>query len=180
MAREATVEADGRPRDVRLQVQFRGDTAHRPASQGRDQLPGALRGLRVHAGALRRRLPLVRGTVRDQQLRLDELLATKLRALYQRKQGRDLFDLATALGRPGVSPERIVAAFSKYMEHGKHKVTRALFEKNMAEKLLDPEFTADIGPLLADGYAWDIETAAPLVSSRLIELLPGAPWKRPE
>ena len=111
---------------------------------------------------------------------LDELLATKLRALYQRKQGRDLFDLATALGKAGVSPERIVAAFSKYMEHGKHKVTRALFEKNMTEKLVDPEFTADIGPLLADGYAWDIETAAPLVSSRLIELLPGAPWKRPE
>ena len=29
---------------------------------------------------------------------LDELLATKLRALYQRKKGRDLFDLMVALG----------------------------------------------------------------------------------
>ncbi len=28
---------------------------------------------------------------------LDELLGTKLRALYQRKKGRDLFDLAVAL-----------------------------------------------------------------------------------
>jgi len=28
---------------------------------------------------------------------LDELLGTKMRALYQRKQGRDIFDLATAL-----------------------------------------------------------------------------------
>jgi hypothetical protein len=56
-------------------------------------------------------------------------------------------------------------------------VTRAQFEKNIAAKLGDPEFTADIGPLLAAGFAWDIQTAAPVVSSRLIELLPGAPWK---
>lgn len=108
---------------------------------------------------------------------LDELLGTKLRALYQRKQGRDLFDLATALENPVVAPERIVAAFLEYMKRGGHKVTRALFEKNMAEKLLDAEFTADIGPLLAAGFAWNIEAAAPVVSSRLIERLPGAPWK---
>jgi predicted nucleotidyltransferase component of viral defense system len=108
---------------------------------------------------------------------LDELLGTKLRALYQRKQGRDLFDLATALGKPDVGPQRIVAAFLEYMKRGGHKVTRALFERSMAEKLRDPEFTADIGPLLAAGFAWDIETAAPVVSSRLIELLAGAPWK---
>jgi predicted nucleotidyltransferase component of viral defense system len=35
---------------------------------------------------------------------LDELLGTKLRALYQRKKGRDLFDLGLALSRDGVSP----------------------------------------------------------------------------
>lgn len=108
---------------------------------------------------------------------LDELLATKLRALYQRKQGRDLFDLATALEKPDVAPDRIVAAFLQYMEREGHKITRALFERNMAGKLGDPEFTADIGPLLAAGFAWDIGTAAPMVSTRLIELLPGDPWK---
>lgn len=108
---------------------------------------------------------------------LDELLATKLRALYQRKQGRDLFDLATALLKPDVDPARIVAAFLKYMEHEEHRITRALFEKNIAEKLGDAEFTADIGPLLAGGFTWDIATAAPIVSARLIERLPGDPWK---
>ncbi len=45
---------------------------------------------------------------------LDELLGTKLRAFYQRKQGRDLFDLATALEKPEVAPDRIVAAFLEY------------------------------------------------------------------
>lgn len=108
---------------------------------------------------------------------LDELLATKLRALYQRKQGRDLFDLATALARPEATPDRIVAAFLEYMKREGQKVTRAQFEKNLAGKLHDPEFAADISPLLSAGYLWDIKTAAPMVLSRLIELLPGDPWK---
>jgi predicted nucleotidyltransferase component of viral defense system len=47
---------------------------------------------------------------------LDELLGTKLRALYQRKKGRDLFDLAHALQRGGVSADRLVEAFERYMD----------------------------------------------------------------
>lgn len=108
---------------------------------------------------------------------LDELLGTKLRALYQRKAGRDIFDLAHALGHPQVNPERIVKAFSEYMSREGHRVTRAQFEKNIAEKLDDPEFAADIGPLLAAGFDWNIKAAAPIVSSRLIEILPGEAWK---
>jgi predicted nucleotidyltransferase component of viral defense system len=108
---------------------------------------------------------------------LDELLGSKLRTLYQRKAGRDLFDLATALENPAVSPDRIVKAFSEYMRREGHAVTRAQFEKNIAGKLHDSEFTADISPLLSAGFAWDIKTAAPIVSSRLIERLPGDPWK---
>lgn len=108
---------------------------------------------------------------------LDELLGTKLRALYQRKWGRDLYDLATALKNPEVDPARVVATFLKHMDHEGHKVTRAQFEKNFALKMGDREFVADISPLLADGQEWDAEAAAPLVSSRLIALLPGEPWK---
>lgn len=102
---------------------------------------------------------------------LDELLSTKLRALYQRKKGRDLFDLATALKVPAVDPARIIAAFSEYMDRGGHHVTRELFEQNLTSKLHDPQFTADIGPLLARGYRWDIADAAQAVKSRLLALL---------
>lgn len=109
--------------------------------------------------------------------RLEELLGTKLRALYQRKKGRDLFDLATALRNTTVDPERIVAAFTKYMDRNGYRVTRALFEQNIAAKLRDPQFSADIGPLLASGYRWDMEEAAHTIVARLIRLLPGAPWK---
>lgn len=108
---------------------------------------------------------------------LDELLGTKLRALYQRKKGRDLFDLSVALKEPSVDPDLVINAFSEYMEHGGHKVSRAEFEKNFEAKLRDRQFTADIGALLATGYAWDIGEAAAIVSSRLISRLPGEPWK---
>lgn len=54
---------------------------------------------------------------------------------------------------------------------------RAQFERNFALKMRDPQFLADIGPMLASGYEWDAEAAAPVVSSRLIALLPGKPWK---
>jgi predicted nucleotidyltransferase component of viral defense system len=106
---------------------------------------------------------------------LEELLGTKLRALYQRKKGRDLFDLATALKVPAVDPARIITAFCEYMDRGGHHITRDLFEQNLAAKLHDRQFTVDIGPLLAPGYSWDISAAAQAVTSRLLALLPEAP-----
>ncbi len=108
---------------------------------------------------------------------LKELLATKLRALYQRRKGRDLFDLAVALETGTLDPDRVVAAFVKYMERDGHDVTRARFEQNLQAKLRDPRFNADIGPLLATGFSWDADQAAAIVRSRLIARLPGEPWQ---
>ena len=71
----------------------------------------------------------------------------------------------------------IVTAFLKYMDHEGHKITRAQFEKNLALKLQDPAFLADIGPLLAADYEWNPQAEAEVVSSGLIERLPGDPWK---
>jgi len=117
------------------------------------------------------------GECRIQTYELDEMLGTKLRALYQRKQGRDLFDLATALKMSDVNRGRVVEAFSEYLSHAGQRVTRAQFEQNLAAKLEDPEFVADIGPLLSGGFKWDIEEAAPIVLEELITRLPGEPWK---
>lgn len=108
---------------------------------------------------------------------LDELLGTKLRALYQRRKGRDLFDLATALRQPDVNPARVLDAFSKYMAHGGHRVSRAEFEESLAGKLKSPVFRGDITPLLVPGTSWNLDEAAQVVSSKLIAMLPGAPWK---
>jgi predicted nucleotidyltransferase component of viral defense system len=108
---------------------------------------------------------------------LDELLGTELRALYQRKKGRDLFDLGLALSAADADPVRIVEAFTHYMKADGANITRATFEENLAGKLNDARFTADMGPLLAPGRTWKLEDAATRVSKSLLVLLPGEPWK---
>lgn len=109
---------------------------------------------------------------------LDELLGTKLRALYQRRKGRDLFDMATALSMGGVDPERLMAVFSRYMNEGGHRVSRAEFEENLALKMEDQRFLTDIPPLLAPGRQWNAADAAELVHQVLFPLMEGEPWKR--
>jgi predicted nucleotidyltransferase component of viral defense system len=119
------------------------------------------------------------GAANVRSYELDELLGTKLRALYQRKKGRDLFDLALALDRGGVSPDRIVEVFARYMEADDTKVTRAMFEQNLAAKKTDAVFTADMTPLLAHGQTWSFEAAYDRVWSGLVARLPGEPWRGP-
>ncbi len=118
------------------------------------------------------------GTCKVTTYRLEELLGTKLRALYQRRKGRDLFDLGIALATSNVDPVRILDAFTEYMTRDGHPVTRAMFERNLNAKLRDPQFTADIQPLLAPGFTWDIDEMATSVSTRLIQELPGGPLER--
>ena len=115
-----------------------------------------------------------RGSCRIQTYTLDELLATKLRALYQRRKGRDLFDLEAGLNQPGVDPARIADAFLRYMEHGGHRISRAQFQQNLDAKLADATFMADMSPLLAGGQRWDPIRAATRVSGELILRLPGS------
>jgi predicted nucleotidyltransferase component of viral defense system len=117
------------------------------------------------------------GECRIATYELDELLGTKLRALYQRRKSRDLFDLAIALRDPNVDPSRVVATYATYMEHGGHKVSRAEFEQSFDGKMKSSAFRADISALLAPNYSWDIDEAAAIVSEKLISRLPGAPWK---
>ena len=108
---------------------------------------------------------------------LDELLGTKLRALYQRKKGRDLFDLWYALDTGLATPAAVIACFQRYMTEGGHTATRAQFEENLAGKRAMYAFREDIVPLLRPGIAWDCDAAMDIVLQRIIALLPGDPWK---
>jgi len=112
---------------------------------------------------------------------LEELLGTKLRALYQRKKGRDLLDLAIALDRfPGLDLEKIIQCFDHYMTHVGAKITRAQFEANLTAKLSDDYFTTDWAPLLAIGApAFNAHAAGEHVRTVLLAPLPGDPWKGP-
>jgi predicted nucleotidyltransferase component of viral defense system len=109
---------------------------------------------------------------------LDELLGTKVRALYQRKKGRDLFDLWAALSTTNARPKSVVDCFLHYMENERHKVSRAEFEQNLSEKLDDPGFVRDIEPLIIADTGYDFSKAAALVMNKLAPLIPGEPWRR--
>lgn len=85
---------------------------------------------------------------------LDELLGTKLRALYQRKKGRDLFDMQVAMESGKIDVGRILKCYQKYMEFVVEKVpTYKQFVQNMELKMQDPEFLGDTDMLLREGAA---------------------------
>ena len=102
----------------------------------------------------------------------EELLGTKLRALYQRRKGRDLFDLAAALRELAPRREQVVDAFRRYMEQEGQRVTRPQFSQNLAAKLLHPGFADDCTPLLRLGTPFDLEEDVRLVEQELLSLLP--------
>jgi predicted nucleotidyltransferase component of viral defense system len=100
---------------------------------------------------------------------LDELLATKLRDLYQRKKGRDLFDLWYAMNNVAVNVERIINAFHHYLAAEGNKVTQNQFIENMEKKILDPDFQGDMNGLLRSGIEYEIAEAYDFVKTNLLE-----------
>jgi predicted nucleotidyltransferase component of viral defense system len=112
--------------------------------------------------------------------RLEELLGTKLRALYQRKKGRDLFDLWLALRDHAVNPEEVVSCFHQYLRHSNLTVSRAQFERNLALKMQDAAFLEDVRPLLPSDAGYDPLQAETLIRKELVSRLPGDPWKGSE
>ena len=108
---------------------------------------------------------------------LEEMLGTKLRALYQRKKGRDLFDLYSFLKEHATNPKKIVTAFTKYMAHEDKAVSRAEFEKNLHLKIKDPIFLGDMQNLILEPELYNAQEAFEYVMDEVITLLPGDPWK---
>jgi len=102
---------------------------------------------------------------------VEELLGTKLRALYQRKKGRDLYDLFKALKiNDSLSKEKIIQVFQHYM---KHEVTgipsKAAYLKNLEDKMNDTEFLGDTTALLRPDETYNPIEGFALVKKELIE-----------
>lgn len=111
---------------------------------------------------------------------LEEILGTKLRALYQRKKGRDLFDLSVSAKQfPDLNMNQVIDCFHYYLSTQGNRVSRAEFEANLHEKISDPFFLHDILPLLPFNVknAYDHQSAHDLLQNKVLNLLPGEPWK---
>ena len=105
---------------------------------------------------------------------LAEMMSTKKRALYQRRKGRDLFDLWLVLTSGEVSPEEIVAGLHHYMNES--IFTYPQLRQNLIDKLADAGFRTDIAALVvAMPEEYDIDSAADLVMETLGSLLAHAP-----
>ena len=101
---------------------------------------------------------------------LEELLGTKMRALYQRTKGRDLFDLNHALQNADVDAKKLVRCYKEYMVFSVEKPpSQKQYLANMEEKMLDAEFTKDIFTLLRPGIEYDNNKAYEMVSNQLLE-----------
>lgn len=100
---------------------------------------------------------------------LAELLGTKMRALYQRRKGRDLFDMWFAITQANADPNTIIEAWNFYMKEEDNSVTQKEFLENMEKKILDQDFLADMEGLLRPGLSYKIIEAYEFVKSELLE-----------
>lgn len=107
---------------------------------------------------------------------IHEILGTKMRALFQRAQGRDLFDLYHALRTDAsIDARAIVDAFRHYMDREGTLAHREQFVALLEERLRDRGFRSDMHSLLRPGVEYDVQAAATLVKERLLGLLPPEP-----
>ena len=104
---------------------------------------------------------------------LEELLGTKLRALYQRRKGRDLYDLYVSLTNfPNLNIDGIVQCFKEYVVRDNISISVKQFQNNMIEKLKDEEFRKDIIPLLSpQARQFNAEEAYALIATKIINKL---------
>jgi len=105
---------------------------------------------------------------------VEELMATKLRALYQRRKGRDLYDLWHEFEELGPDPQRIVGGLRHYM--GEEVFSYRELADNLGEKLKHPDFQDDLTGLVREvpsGY--ELARAADLTMELLGSRLDGAP-----
>ncbi len=130
--------------------------------------------------------PWYAGKAEVSTFQLDELMATKLRALYQRRKGRDLFDLWHVLIALEPDDARIVAGLDHYMSDD--TFTFPQLAQNLRDKLKSDDFAGDLDTLVTSSpndYALD--EAADLVMERLgthlrnapdIDDIHGGAWRR--
>ena len=104
---------------------------------------------------------------------LAEMTGTKLRAVYQRRKGRDLFDLWKILTQvPDLDKQKVMQSYERYLGFTtSHLPTYKEFMMNMGEKMQDEEFLTDTDIILGAQVAYDPQVAWEKVHKELVSLL---------
>lgn len=105
----------------------------------------------------------------------EELLGTKLRALYQRKKGRDLFDLQLALNKYTIDANKVMECYRRYMEFSVEKTpSYKQFMQNMEQKMQDVEFLGDMDLLIRPNTEkFDPKRAFEMIKETFIDKMAG-------
>lgn len=103
---------------------------------------------------------------------IDELMAIKLRALYQRRKGRDLFDVWYVTKQKLINLDRVIEIFSKYSTNDNTNIRGDEFFKNLALKKNHPDFQSEMTALLPKELNWNFEEAYQFVLDKVISKLP--------
>ncbi len=101
---------------------------------------------------------------------LEELLGTKVRALYQRRKGRDLFDLHRAFtAKEHLDIEKLIQCYLEYMRFSVgSSPSRREFIDNMELKMGDDDFLGDTTALLRPTENYDANLAYNHVKEALL------------
>ncbi|MEA2107296.1 MAG: nucleotidyl transferase AbiEii/AbiGii toxin family protein [Bacteroidota bacterium] len=101
---------------------------------------------------------------------INELLGSKLRALYQRKKGRDLFDLFYASQNITLNNDQLIKCYNEYIKVVVDTPpTKRLFLQNIEEKETDTLFLGDIEGLLRPQIEYNPKDAFKWIKAELIE-----------
>jgi len=102
---------------------------------------------------------------------LEELLGTKLRALYQRRKGRDLYDIWKALTKqPGLDKEAMLKCYREYMKFGvDHLPTRGEYRLSLEDKIHDADFLGDTVGLLRPDEVYEPLAAYEMIRTEFVE-----------
>jgi predicted nucleotidyltransferase component of viral defense system len=105
---------------------------------------------------------------------IHEMLGTKMRAMFQRRRGRDLFDLYWALTKSisPIDPAAVIESFKHYMKQEGTRIHRAEFIGILEAHLEDRGFCSDTESLLRNGISYDAQIAGKYVIENLLRRLP--------
>lgn len=111
-----------------------------------------------------------KGSAKIKTYSINELLGTKLRALYQRSKGRDLFDLDYSRLNMKLDIDKIIKCFAAYttFSTGNRPPSQKEFLMNIEEKEQNPSFIGDMEALLRTGIDYNQEKAFDWLKSELI------------
>jgi predicted nucleotidyltransferase component of viral defense system len=102
----------------------------------------------------------------------NELIGTKLRALYQRRKGRDLFDLHLAGSSSLLNPKLAIDCFSRYIVFSDTKIpTHKEYLRNIEDKMNKMQFLQDMDGIIRPGFEYDPFVAFDTVKSVFIDNL---------